>query len=59
MHELPRLVAGTLPGKTVTVKVLRKGKEKTFTATLTEMKPEMMSQAVSRKKAKPKNPPWV
>jgi serine protease Do len=45
MHELPRLVAGNLPGKTVNLKVLRQGKEKTFTATLTEMKPEMMSQA--------------
>ena len=45
MHELPRLVAGTSPGKTVNLKVLRQGKEKTFTATLTEMKPEMMSQA--------------
>jgi serine protease Do len=45
MHELPRLVASNAPGKTVNLKVLRQGKEKNFTATLTEMKPEMMSQA--------------
>ncbi len=45
MHELPRLVAGTPPGKTATVKVLRNGKEKDFSVTITEMKPEMMSQS--------------
>ena len=30
MHELPRLVAGTPPGKTATLKVLRNGKEQEF-----------------------------
>jgi serine protease Do len=44
MHELPRLVAGTPPGKTATAKVLRNGKEKDFTVTIAEMKPEMMSK---------------
>ena len=44
MHELPRLVAGTPPGKTATLKVLRNAKEKDFTVTIAEMKPEMMSK---------------
>jgi serine protease Do len=44
MHELPRLVAGTPPGKIANVKVLRNGKEKDFTVTIAEMKPEMMSK---------------
>lgn len=38
MHELPRLVAHTAPGTTVTVKVLRQGKEKTFSITIGELK---------------------
>jgi serine protease Do len=38
MNELPRLVADTAPGAKATVKVLRKGKEKTFTVTITELK---------------------
>ncbi len=44
MHELPRLVAGTPPGKTATLKVLRNGKEKDFTITIAELKPEMMTR---------------
>jgi serine protease Do len=44
MHELPRLVAGTPPGKTAALKVLRNGKEQNFTVTIAEMKPEMMSR---------------
>jgi serine protease Do len=40
MNELPRLVAGTAPGAKATVKVLRKGKEKTFTLTIVELKEE-------------------
>ena len=44
MHELPRLVANTAPGKSSTLKVLRQGKEKTFTVTIAEMKPEQMSR---------------
>jgi len=40
MNELPRLVAQTAPGTQVTVKVLRQGKEKTFTMTITELKEE-------------------
>jgi serine protease Do len=46
MHELPRLVASTPPGKTVNLKLLHQGKEKNITATLAEMKPEMMSRAM-------------
>lgn len=44
MHELPRLVAHTPPGTKVTVKVLREGREKTFTVTIAEMKPEHMAR---------------
>jgi serine protease Do len=44
MHELPRLVANTPPGSSASLKVLRQGKEKTFTVTIAEMKPEQMSR---------------
>ncbi len=37
MNELPRLVAATAPGTKATVKVLREGKEKTFSLTVTEL----------------------
>ncbi|MEJ5331039.1 MAG: DegQ family serine endoprotease [Desulfobaccales bacterium] len=37
MNELPRLVAATAPGTKATVKVLRDGKEKTFSLTVTEL----------------------
>lgn len=40
MNELPRLVAATQPGAKVTVTVLREGKEKTFSLTVTELKEE-------------------
>ncbi|MBM4286219.1 MAG: DegQ family serine endoprotease [Deltaproteobacteria bacterium] len=40
MHELPRLVAGTAPGTKATLKVLRQGKEKTFSLTVAELKEE-------------------
>jgi serine protease Do len=48
MHELPRLVANTPPGKAVTVKILRQGKEKTFNVTVAEMKPEQVSQMMGQ-----------
>ena len=40
MNELPRMVADTHPGSKSTVKVLREGKEMTFTVTVTEMTEE-------------------
>ncbi len=40
MNELPRLVAETPPGTKATVKVLREGKEKSFTVTITELTEE-------------------
>ncbi len=46
MHELPRLVAATAPGKTATLKILRNGKEQNVTVTVAELKPEMMSRAM-------------
>ncbi len=45
MHELPKMVAHTPPGQTVNLKVLRQGKEKSFTATIVELKPEQMSRS--------------
>jgi serine protease Do len=45
MNELPRLVAETAPGTAVTLKVLRKGKEKTFNLTITELKEERQAKA--------------
>ena len=40
MNELPRLVADTPPGTKAHLKVLREGKEKDFTLTVTELKEE-------------------
>jgi serine protease Do len=40
MNELPRIVAGTAPGSKATVKVLRKGKEKTLNITITQLTEE-------------------
>ena len=40
MNDLPRLVADTAPGTKATVKVLREGKEKDLTVTITELKEE-------------------
>jgi len=40
MNELPRMVADTPPGSKSTVKVLREGKEMSFTVTVTEMTEE-------------------
>ncbi len=40
MNDLPRLVADTAPGTKATVKVLREGKEKDLTMTITELKEE-------------------
>jgi serine protease Do len=48
MHELPKMVAHTPPGQTVNLKVLRQGKEKSFTATIAEMKPEQMSRLMEQ-----------
>jgi serine protease Do len=45
MNELPRLVADTAPGSKATVKVLRNGKEKTFTLTITELTEEKQAAA--------------
>jgi serine protease Do len=44
MHELPKMVAHTAPGQNANLKVLRNGKEKNFTVTIAEMKPEHMSR---------------
>lgn len=44
MNELPRLVAETQPGTKATLKVLREGKEKTFTLTVTELTEERQAQ---------------
>ena len=40
MNDLPRLVADTAPGTKASVKVLRDGKEKTFTVTVAELTEE-------------------
>ncbi|MDP2800221.1 MAG: DegQ family serine endoprotease [Deltaproteobacteria bacterium] len=40
MSDLPRLVANTPVGKTVTIKIIRDGQEQTLTAKITEMKEE-------------------
>ncbi|MBM4286686.1 MAG: DegQ family serine endoprotease [Deltaproteobacteria bacterium] len=45
MHELPKLVAHTAPGQTVKLKVVRGGKEQTFSVTIAEMKPEHLSRS--------------
>jgi serine protease Do len=57
MHELPRLVAGTPPGKTATLKVLRNGKEQNFTVTIAEMKPEMMSRSMGMEEGESEKSP--
>jgi len=44
MNELPRLVAATPPGTTATLKVLRAGKEKTFSLTVAELKEERVAK---------------
>lgn len=43
MNDLPRLVAGTAPGAKAQVKILREGKEKDFTLTITELKEEQQA----------------
>jgi serine protease Do len=45
MNELPRLVADTAPGSKATVKVLRKGTEKTLHLTITELTEQRQAQA--------------
>jgi serine protease Do len=45
MNELPRLVAATQPGTKASVTVLREGKEKTFSLTVTELKEERQAVA--------------
>jgi serine protease Do len=45
MNELPRLVANTQPGTKASVTVLREGKEKTFSLTVTELKEERQAMA--------------
>lgn len=40
MSDLPRLVANTTVGKTVTIKIIREGQEQTLTAKIAEMKEE-------------------
>jgi serine protease Do len=47
MNELPRMVAATPPGTKATVKVLRDGKEKTISLTVTELKEERLSEDTS------------
>jgi serine protease Do len=46
MNELPRLVAATAPGTKAAVKILREGKEKTFSLTVTELTDEPGSAEV-------------
>lgn len=50
--DLPRIVGSTKPGTTVDMQVWRKGKEKTVTLTVGEMKPD--TRGVVPVKAKPK-----
>jgi serine protease Do len=45
MRQLRLLVSQTAPGKTVKLKVLREGKEKTLTATLGEIPREMLARS--------------
>jgi serine protease Do len=45
MNELPRLVAGTAPNTKSAVKILRDGKEKTLSLTITEMAEEKPAPA--------------
>ncbi len=45
MNELPRLVAATPPGTKATVKILRDGKERTLSMTVTELKDEPTTAA--------------
>jgi serine protease Do len=53
MNELPRLVAATAPGTKVTLKVLRQGKEKSFSLTVTELKEEKTAQAAPEQAEEP------
>jgi serine protease Do len=52
MHELPKMVAHTPPGQTANLKVLRNGKEKSFSVVIAEMKPEHMSQFMEQPEEK-------
>ena len=45
MNELPRMVADTAPGSKATVKVLREGKEKSLSLTISELTEEKQAQA--------------
>jgi serine protease Do len=45
MNELPRMVAEISPGSAANLKVLREGKEKTFSLTVTELADEKQAQA--------------
>jgi serine protease Do len=45
MNELPRMVAETAPGSKATLKILREGKEKTLSLTITELADERQAQA--------------
>jgi serine protease Do len=47
MNELPRMVAATPPGAKASIKVLREGKEKTLSLSITEMTEEKAAQAGS------------
>ncbi len=47
MNELPRLVANTPPGSKVTLKIIRDGKEKSFSLTLTELKDERLGKEMT------------
>lgn len=46
MHELPKMVAQTPPGQTANLKVLRNGKEKSFSVVVAELKPEQMARTM-------------
>jgi serine protease Do len=51
-HELPALVAVTRPGTKVAVKVIREGKEQTFTVAIAEMEGETEKRAADTELAK-------
>lgn len=48
MHDLPRLVAATAPGRVVEVKIIRDGKEKTLSVKVGTKKEEEVAEADSK-----------
>jgi serine protease Do len=56
MNDLPRLVADTAPGTKASVKVLRDGKEKTFSLTVSELTEERQASEAKEEGGGEKNP---